>query len=72
MNGACTCTLVKDGDTGNFVGRKGKKKKSRREIPPLQSSVFKNQQPDLLTFCCVAWLNIVEYNCLHFVWSILV
>lgn len=27
MNGACTCTLVKDGDTGNFVGRKGKEKK---------------------------------------------
>lgn len=26
MNRACTCTLVKDGDTGNFVGRKGKKK----------------------------------------------
>lgn len=25
MNGACTCTLVKDGDTGNFVGRKGKR-----------------------------------------------
>lgn len=63
MNGACTCTLVKDGDTGNFVGRKGKKK-SRREIPLFNPQCLKFNSilwgPDLLTFCCVAWLNIFE------------
>lgn len=59
MNRACTCTLVKDGDTGNFVGRKGKKKKSRREIP-LCNSQRKIQQQIMgarfahLLLCCMA------------------
>lgn len=63
MNRACTCTLVKDGDTGNFVGRKGKKKNQGGKFHFAILSVKLNSKlwgPDLLTFCCVAWLNIVE------------
>lgn len=58
MNGACTCTLVKDGDTGNFVGRKGKKK-SRREIPlfnpqrKIQQHIMGARFAHLL-LCCMA------------------
>lgn len=38
INGAFTCTLVKDGDMGNFMEKKIKR---RREIPVLQSTVLK-------------------------------